>query len=361
MAMARKLTALLLGAVMTAGMAAVPAYAETTAVQTVVVSREFGAKTVEWNGKTALKKGTNYVVTKNVTVSKKITVPAGVTLTVKNGAKLSVGFKGSLYIKGAVTVGKGSTLAVSGKLYEYKDKKLTVSGTLKFGSKSDITLNGKVTQGTAGVISGTPKKLSVGANAELSLKGKNNCAKLNKALYPQQISDTVMGYVETFISNDLELYPVMCKMYPKKMLDGFDEQLSSLGLTLKDYCDTLSAYLKESLKQDERVDMSMLKNIDLSSVEIVVKDLENCYDDLDAEFKAGLKEYYDDTRIVYTFDIVLMQNGKEIDFDDLYNAYDDDWDYDDNDDDHDDDDDNDGVDVGDDMMMALVGDTWYAL
>ncbi len=355
MAMARKFTALLLSAVMTAGMAAVPAYAESAPIETVSVSSQLLAKTVEWNGKTALKKGTNYVVTKNVTVSKKITVPAGVTLTVKDGAKLTIGFKGSLYIKGAVTVGKGSTLAVSGKLYQYKGKKLTITGTVKFGSKSDITLNGKVSQNSKGVISGTPKKLSVGDSAVLSLKGKNTCAKLNECLYADQISDTIMGYVKTFIDKDFDLYSLVNEMFPKKRAEDIDTRIKAqTGMTLKQFCELINAQLQVIMK-DSGVESADLKALDLSSAEIKINDLENCYNDLDDDEKAILKDYYDNSRNVYSFDVSVIENGEEIALDNFSDFYDPD----DNDDDDDDDDDDNSDTDDNEITMVLVGNKWY--
>lgn len=348
MAMAKKFTALLLSAVMTAGMAAVPAYAESAPARTVSVSSQLLAKTVEWDGKAALKKGTNYTVTKDVTVSKKTTVPAGVTLTVKDGAKLTIGAKGTLYIKGAVTVGKGSTLAVSGKLNLYKGKKLTITGTVKFGSKSVVTLSGKVTQNAKGAISGTPKKLTIGDSAVLSLKGKNTCAKLNEAVYAGQISDTMMGYVKTFINNDFDMYTLINEMFPKKRADDIDARIKAqTGMTLKQFCELINTQLLTML-ENSGAELSDLKALDLSSATIKINDLENCYNDLDDDEKAVLKEYYDNTKIVYSFDVSVLEDGKEVtldDFNDFYAA-------DDDDDDDDDTDDNE-------IKMALVGKKWY--
>lgn len=183
----KKICALALCAVLSAG-AVMPAYAEE--VYTASVTQELAASSaVEWNGKTELKAGQKYVVTKNVTISKKITVPSGTSLTVKNGAKLWVNTKGSLYIKGTVTVAEGATLAVSGKLYQYKGKKLTVNGTLSMGTKSSVTLNGKFTAGAKSVVKGEPKTLSVGENAVVKLNGKCTSKKLNKAVAPADNSD----------------------------------------------------------------------------------------------------------------------------------------------------------------------------
>ncbi len=320
MAKARKFTALVLSAVMTAAMAA-PAYAESSAPEPissgVVCSMELASKTVEWNGKTALKKGNNYVVTKDVTVSKKITVPAGVTLTVKDGAKLWVSTKGSLYIKGAVVVGKNSTMAVSGTLHQYKGKKLTVTGTVKFGNKADITLDGKVVENSKGVISGNPKKLSVSESALLSLKGKNSCAKLTDAVYAIQLSDVIEGYINTVVENDLDFSPMVSEMFPKERLAEIEENIKTqTGMTMTQFSALMTSQIKAQMKE-EGSDMTDIKSLDMSAVDIKAKDLKNCYDSLTDEEKETLKQYYGDTKTVYSFSVGIWSDGKEIESDEI--------------------------------------------
>mgnify|MGYP002999272718 CR=1 FL=1 len=115
MNMFKKTTAaIILSAVIMAG-SSVSAFAETP-VQTVVVEQEYAASAAKtWDGKAALKAGQKYVIKKNVTVSGKVTLPKGTTLTVKKGAKLTIGSKGALTVKGTLSVKSGATLAVSGK------------------------------------------------------------------------------------------------------------------------------------------------------------------------------------------------------------------------------------------------------
>ena len=89
MNMFKKTTAaIILSAVIMAG-SSVSAFAEAP-VQTVVVEQEYAASAAKtWDGKAALKAGQKYVIKKNVTVSGKVTLPKGTTLTVKKGAKLT--------------------------------------------------------------------------------------------------------------------------------------------------------------------------------------------------------------------------------------------------------------------------------
>ena len=136
--------AIILSAVIMAG-SSVSAFAETP-VQTVVVEQEYAASAAKtWDGKAALKAGQKYVIKKNVTVSGKVTLPKGTTLTVKKGAKLTIGSKGALTVKGTLSVKSGATLAVSGTLTTAKGSKLIDAGTIKFAKTAKVTLGGKLT------------------------------------------------------------------------------------------------------------------------------------------------------------------------------------------------------------------------
>ena len=136
--------AIILSAVIMAG-SSVSAFAEAP-VQTVVVEQEYAASAAKtWDGKAALKAGQKYVIKKNVTVSGKVTLPKGTTLTVKKGAKLTIGSKGALTVKGTLSVKSGATLAVSGTLTTAKGSKLTDAGTIKFAKTAKVTLGGKLT------------------------------------------------------------------------------------------------------------------------------------------------------------------------------------------------------------------------
>ncbi len=330
MAKASKFAALVMSAVMAS--VAVPAYAEKPSAQTSSVSMTSAAETVSWNGIDTLEKGKDYVVTKSVTVSKKITVPKGVTITVKNGAKLWVSEEGSLYIKGTVVVEKGSALAVSGRLYQYKSKKLTIKGSLRFGDKSDITLNGKLSLSSAGAVSGEPKKLSLGENAVVSLKGKNSSQKLTKAVYAAQIADTLEDYTNTLIDNNLDLYLMVSKLYPKGAQDVLSEKVKAeSGLTLEQYFDLMTLSIRLKLVE-EGVDISKIKDIDRTGSGVKVTNLKNCYNELTAEEKDMLKKHYNNTKIVYSFEWYSTKNGKKVENAEIKS-----------------------------QTMALVGDKWYLI
>lgn len=203
---------------------------------TIVTERSYAAKTTKWNGKTSLKAGKSYVVTSNVTISKKITVPSGTTLTVKNGAKLTVSTKGSLYIKGTVSVAKGGKLSVNGKLYEYKSGKLTVSGTANFGTKSTATIKGKLTVKSTGTIKGAPKSLTLAQTAVASIKGKNTCEKLDAAIDKNAIS-AMLNEFFTLVIEDGDLYSAAKRAYPESYISYLNEQLNEQGASLKQYCE----------------------------------------------------------------------------------------------------------------------------
>ncbi len=256
--MIKKITALLLSGALMAGMTT--AFAEAPApVQTAQTVREYAAKAAEWNGKTAMKAGKAYVVTKNLTISKKVTLPKGATLTVKNGAKLAIGTKGTLNVKGTLTVAKGATLAVSGKLYEYKTGKLTVSGTASLGKKSNVTINGKLTVGSTGVIKGTPKSLTLAAVAATTIKGKNTCAKLAAAIDNNAIS-ALLTDLFTLSLVDGDYYGAVKRAYPASYVEFLDGLFKEEGLSLKEYC----AKYGEALKQqyaDEGLDMDSITEV----------------------------------------------------------------------------------------------------
>ena len=244
--MFKKIAALTLSGIIMAGMTT--AFAEAyEPVQSASVVMEYDAAAIAWNGKTTLKAGKSYVVTKDVTINKEVTVPKGTSLTIKNGAKLSVGFKGSLKINGTVTVGKGSTLAVSGALSQAKGKKLVVSGTVKFGKKSTVDINGSVTVKKGGVISGEPKAANVGDSAKFTVSGKLTSQKLLNAYDTVQITDLVnrlyeKAFVEGKVSEMFKesvpeaLYKVAVAEYEEAIAESgyemeysFDEYMDSLG------------------------------------------------------------------------------------------------------------------------------------
>lgn len=241
--MLKKILALALSsAIMSCG--AVAFAEECYTPDTIVTEQSYAAKTTKWNGKTSLEAGKSYVVSSNVTISKKITVPSGTTLTVKNGAKLSVGTKGALYIKGTVSVAKGASLSVNGKLYEYKSGKLTAAGTVSLSKKSTATIKGKLTVKSTGVIKGAPKSLTLAQTAVTSIKGKNLCEKLDAAIDKNAISDLINDYF-TLVLKDVDLYGAVKRVYPESYVEYLDGLFKAEGTTLKEYCEQYNGFVKE--------------------------------------------------------------------------------------------------------------------
>ena len=295
----KRICALALCAVMTVG-AAVPAGAE---VYSASVVQELGAttKAVEWNGKTALKAGKSYVVSKNVTVSKKITIPSGTTVTVKNGAKLWVSSKGKLLIKGTLTVNKGATLAVTGTLYEYKAKKLNVSGAMNFGTKSKITLNGNVTVKSTGTVKGTPKAISVGQYAAVTVKGKNSSEKFAKAIEIGAVEKVIGTFFTKSICRS-DLYGAMTAVYPADYIKKLDEMFVAAGSSLKDYCKLQAENMKADAKDDVFGEFYGDKT---ANVEVSVTKTTDITKSLTAEQKAVAKEICGGADKAYSVEAVL--------------------------------------------------------
>ena len=266
--MLKKLTAIVISAVMTMSLVGVTATAHQ--IQTATISSEYGASAaVKWNGKTALKAGQNYVVSSNVTVSKKITIPSGTTVTVQDGAKLWISGKGTLYIKGKLVVTADSTLAVTGKLYQYKNKALQVYGQMRFASKASVTLNGKTTVYSKGSVTGTPKTCSVGPNAVITCSGKNSCTKLDKYIDRTAIAKRLDTYF-TQNMKELDVYGGFKTIFSKAYISDLEDTFRSMGITLADYCSAFADEYKSALKA-EGITPSGIKSIDVAITEMAEK------------------------------------------------------------------------------------------
>lgn len=207
-------------------------------VYTAAVAQEQGATVYAWNGKTALKAGRSYAITKDVTISKKVTIPKGTTLTVRNGAKLWISTNGTLVNKGTLTVAKGGTLAVSGKLNVGEPEAagtLNVSGKMNFGTKSAVTVYGKVSVKSTGVVSKKPKTIYVGDTAKVTITGKDANGAFTNAVSQRDLRVAVGKYYTTAISK-ADLYGAITAAYPKAYTDKLNSELSAAGTTLKDFC-----------------------------------------------------------------------------------------------------------------------------
>ncbi|MBQ8170742.1 MAG: hypothetical protein IJZ95_02005 [Oscillospiraceae bacterium] len=264
--MLKKLTAAVISAVMAVSF--VGATASAQQIQTATISSEYGASAaVKWNGKTALKAGQNYVVSSNVTVSKKITIPSGTTVTVQDGAKLWVSGKGSLYIKGKLVVKADSILAVTGKLHQYKGKVLKVYGQMRFASKASVTLNGKTTVYSKGSVTGTPNTCSVGPNATLTCSGKNSCKKLDEYIDRTAIAKRMDSYFTQSIK-ELDVYGGFKAIFSKAYINALEDAFSALGeMTLEDYCTAFTEEYKASLIKDG-ITPSKIKSVDVKLTEM---------------------------------------------------------------------------------------------
>ncbi len=264
--MFKKLTAVVISAIMTVSFAGITASAQQA--ETATISRDYGASAaVKWNGKTTLKAGQNYVVSSDVTVSKKITIPSGTTVTVQNGAKLWVSGKGSLYIKGKLVVKADSILAVTGKLYQYKGKVLQVYGQMRFASKASVTLNGKTVIYSKGTVTGTPKTCSVGPNATLTCSGKNSCKKLDEYIDRTAVTKRLDAYFTQSIKN-LDVYGGFKTIFSKAYINALEDAFKALGeMTMEDYCAAFAEEYKTALKEDG-ITPSEINSVDVKITEM---------------------------------------------------------------------------------------------
>ena len=296
MNMFKKTTAaIILSAVIMAG-SSVSAFAEAP-VQTVVVEQEYAASAAKtWDGKAALKAGQKYVIKKNVTVSGKVTLPKGTTLTVKKGAKLTIGSKGALTVKGTLSVKSGATLAVSGTLTTAKGSKLTDAGTIKFAKTAKVSLGGKLTVSKTGKVTGAPKSIKLAKTGSAAITGTNSCKKLAALLSTAADStkDTLAQdkkEVETFLNNvadsvikDGSVYSAIKMAVPadyfKQTEDEFNAYTKTLdpsdeayGMTFEQFIDALLSAQIESITNS------------VQSIKISVADLSDCKSKLTADQK----------------------------------------------------------------------------
>ena len=288
MNMFKKTTAaIILSAVIMAG-SSVSAFAEAP-VQTVVVEQEYAASAAKtWDGKAALKAGQKYVIKKNVTVSGKVTLP--------KGAKLTIGSKGALTVKGTLSVKSGATLAVSGTLTTAKGSKLTDAGTIKFAKTAKVTLGGKLTVSKTGKVTGAPKSIKLAKTGSAAITGTNSCKKLAALLSTAADStkDTLAQdkkEVETFLNNvadsvikDGSVYSAIKMAVPadyfKQTEDEFNAYTKTLdpsdeayGMTFEQFIDALLSAQIESITNS------------VQSIKISVADLSDCKSKLTADQK----------------------------------------------------------------------------
>ncbi len=228
-------TAILLSAVIMAG-SSVSAFAEAP-VQTITVEQEYAASAAKvWDGKTALEAGQKYVIKKNTTVSGKVTLPKGATLTVNKGAKLTIGAKGALTVKGTLSVKSGATLAVSGTLTAAKGSKIADAGTVKLGKAAKVPLGGVFTVSKTGAVSGAPKSIKLGKSGKVTIKGKNACKKLAALLETpaedgalaqdkKEIEEFLGGVVSSFMNGNM--YEAIKAAVPESTLAEAEKEFAA--------------------------------------------------------------------------------------------------------------------------------------
>ena len=275
--MFRKITAIFLGAAIAAA-SCVCTVSAAEPVVTETVERMANAVNAEWNGKTALKSGSTYVVNKSITVSKKITIPEGTTLTVKKGGKITVASGGSLYVKGKLTVASGASVTVNGKLYLYKGKKLNISGSLKLGKTAAVTLKGDTTVYVGGKISRTPKTVTVSDSAKVTVKGTNSCSRLVKAIDKRDIKALYENYF-TKMLKDNDSLTAFLDSYPSDYIEIVEDTLAEAGVTFKEFCDIMNAEIKESQPDIKSIAIELTKYTDKTGK-------------VDAEIKSLLEQGY---------------------------------------------------------------------
>lgn len=279
----RRLTALLVGAaIMAASSTAV--YAENVPQTQVTIRQELGASSANtWDGKSALEAGKKYVLSKSVTISKKVEIPKGTTLTLNKGVKLGIGAKGSLYIRGTLSMKAGSTLSVSGKLYTYSGSKISDSGSIKLNTnKANVTIGGTLTVNKTGAVSGAPKSIKLGKNAKVTVKGKNTCDKLAELIGSESDADKEKQEIETMLNGMFDellstgnLYSAIKKAVPASYIEKaekeFEEQIKELdttgemaGMTMEDLVNGLFSVMIEEI------------NNSIDSMKISVVKLEDC-------------------------------------------------------------------------------------
>ncbi len=315
--MFRKIIAAVLSAVMAVSCLTAAAGAEE--MQTASVMREYGATAVRWNGKSELQAGKTYAITSNVTISKKVVIPSGTTLIVMKNAKLWVSSKGSLYVKGKLSIRSGCTLAVTGTLYQYKGKSIQNYGEIRFSNKANVTLNGKTTVYADGAVTGTPKKLSVGPNADIVCKGENGCKKLDIYIDRTAIETRLDSFFTKAIQKS-DMYGAVKTVMNAAYIKAMDEAMTSLGTTFEQFCKAFGEEYTVSLGE-ENIDPKKVKSIDVKITEIeaelpeeelktIADTYYNGYDKcFEVEFEVTVKTdthtYTEETEAT-----VIRQNGK---------------------------------------------------
>lgn len=287
--MSRKITAAVLSAVMMASCLSVSAGAQE--LQTASVMREYEAAAIRWNGKTELKAGKTYAVTSNVTISEKTVIPSGTTLIVMKGAKLWVSGKGSLFIKGKLNIKSGGTLAVTGRLYQYKSKSLLCYGEMRFSKNANVTLNGQTTVYASGSITGTPEKLSVGVNADIICKGDNGCTKLDLYIDRTAMEKRLDSFFTKAIQKS-DIYGAVKTVMSAQYIKDLDKTLSATaGMTFEEYCGIFASEYEKALAESGIVS-KQVKSVDVMLTELSEEKPEGDLAVIAEKYYSGAEKFY---------------------------------------------------------------------
>ena len=287
--MNRKFIAAILSAIMTVSCVSVSVSAEE--LQTASVMREYEVTAVRWNGKTELKAGKTYAITSNVTISKKVVIPSGTTLIVMKGAKLWVNGNGSLFIKGKLNVKSGGTLAVTGRLYQYKSKSLLCHGEMRFSKNANVTLNGKTTVYSTGSVTGTPKRLAVGDNADIICDGKNGCTKLDKYIDRTAMETRLDSFFTKAIQKS-DIYGAIKAIMNAQYVSDLDKMLKqSAGVSFEDYCAVFGDEYKKALAESG-IDPQQVKSVDVKLTELKAEKPEGDLAVIAEKYYNGAEKFY---------------------------------------------------------------------
>ncbi len=231
-------------------------------VQTAEVIREYAAAPIVWDGVAALKDNSSYIVTGEVTVSSKITIPANTTLSVKKEARLTVSKNGTLIVDGRLNVNSGSSMIVFGTLKLNSGKRITSSGDFRFGSASSVTLDGIFALNSGGTLQGEPKDFSTAVDSTLKIYGKNFCQKVADVANERSLITTFDElYTAAIIDNDI--YSVVKKLIPLNARLEAENIFKAEGSSLEAFCKAFGDQYQQELKADG-IDVSKITDISAS-------------------------------------------------------------------------------------------------
>lgn len=113
-------------------------------------------KVLEWDGKSDLTAGNTYVITDTVKLKKKIVVPEGTKLSVKDGGELKIYTAGGLTVNGELAVAQGGKMINSGEINIKNDAEFNVYGMFQSSVSGTLKVSGDMTvyrQGSAEISS----------------------------------------------------------------------------------------------------------------------------------------------------------------------------------------------------------------